>query len=605
MRISRIIREDLRLVGNLRETAKQYFDLKKDRARTAVELYKTFLKNYIFNIENDKRKIAEDLRDFFGKDKIKIVSIDGTKYQRSRRGCLVFYVLAAPLVYELDLNSKNLRPIRIEEETVRNNVMALVPIPLSEVFLIGEKPAIEIKAEEEVVVEEEISDFFTPQKIGKVDLVLMKLAEVYTIYWCLKNVEPDVIMVDGSLFEGYSYSNRSVDRLNMYNGEVLGIRTRIEDFIILKSLPISSELGIPSTSFTREFIVAELLNFKKIELDKNLKFQSKLAQREVTITRRQLNNLKNLGYFNIIEKDGKIEVSLKDEYYLSWNKLRELFLKVCEEGFSKNNLDAFKIHMIESGIESYRYLCEEDIETLCRIGYNMIIEECWKSNTLLFSVTKDSYVRFFVDNFLTIAGPRHLGIFNFKQELLPRVPSTDTGMIYDISIGVDNLRTPLFLMEYDPAISTIYSLFDLDRKEYVLNQLRRVAQEREFLRSLVQLAEDNTGRKSYVYTVDRITYPQWDTNFKKIVVKIGNKSYEFAYYDRPSDVIKAIVGIMFLTSSNRHDAVFGYPDPLFDVDQYVKTLGRSHLETLDMTLTEIDLDEFSVTYREMRERGGG
>lgn len=178
-------------------------------------------------------------------------------------------------------------------------------------------------------------------------------------------------------------------------------------------------------------------------------------------------------------------------------------------------------------------------------------------------------------------------------------------MVYDISIRVEDLHTPLFLMEYDPAISTVYSLFDVDRKEYVLNQLRRVAQEREFLRSLVQLTEDSTGRKSYVYTVDRITYPQWDTNFKKVVVKMENKSYEFAYYDQPNDVIKAIVGVMFLTSSNRHDAVFGYPDPLFDVDQYVKTLGRSHLETLDMILTEIDLDEFSVTYREMRERGGG
>jgi len=62
---------------------------------------------------------------------------------------------------------------------------------------------------------------------------------------------------------------------------------------------------------------------------------------------------------------------------------------------------------------------------------------------------------------------------------------------------------------------------------------------------------------------------------------------------------------MFLLSSNRHDAVFGYPDPLFDVDQYVKTLGRMHLETLDLALTEIDLDEFSVTYRQMREMGGG
>lgn len=601
--MSRIIREDLRLVGSLRDTAKQYMQLKKDRAETAVELYKTFLKHYIFEVENDKSKIAENLRNFFGKGKIKIASVDGTKYQRSRRGCLVFYVLAAPLVYELDLNSKNLRPVRIEEETVRNNVMALVPVPLSEIFLIGEKPSIEIKAEEETEVEEEIGDFFMPQKIGKVDIVLMKLAEVYTIYWCLKNVKPDVIMVDGSLFEGYSYSNRSVDRLNMYDGKILGIKTRREDFTLFKSLPISSDLEIPSTSFAREFIVAELLTFKKIEVDKNLTFQSRLAQKSVIITRRQLDNLKNLGYLKVTDKDGNVEVRLNDAYYVSWNKLEALFLKVCEEGFGKNNLDAFKIHMTENGRESYRYLCEEDIETLCRIGYNMIIEECWKLGTLLFSITKDSYVRFFVDNFLTIAGPRHLSIFDLKQELLPRVPSTDAGMIYDISIRVDGLHPPLFLMEYDPAVSTVYSSFE--NGNYVLNQLRKVAQERQFMRSLVQISEDSTGRKSLVFTVDRITYPKSDVDFDRLNVDVGGRRYGFAYYVKPNKIIKTIVGLMMLTSSNRHDAVFGYPDPLFDVDQYVKTLGRAHLQTLDLALTEIDLEEFSVTYRQMRELGGG
>jgi len=100
-------------------------------------------------------------------------------------------------------------------------------------------------------------------------------------------------------------------------------------------------------------------------------------------------------------------------------------------------------------------------------------------------------------------------------------------MIFDISARVD-LKTPVSLMEYDPAVSTIYSSFNSDSKQYDLHQLRRVAQEREFMRSLVQLCEEESGSKSYVYTVDRITYPNRDTNFKRMVVKMGNKSYEFA-----------------------------------------------------------------------------
>ena len=460
--MSRVVQEDLRLVNNLRETAKQYSDLKQDRAETAVKLFETFLKNYVFQHEGDKKQIAESFKKFFGKSKVKIVAIDGTKYERSRRGCLVFYVLAAPLVYELDLDSENLRPIRVEEESVRNNVMALVPVPLSEIFLIGETPSIVVKEEEEEPeVEEELGDVFTPQKIGKIDVVLMKLAEVYTIYWCLQNVKPDVVMVDGSLFEGYSYSNRSVDRLNIYRGKVLGVKLDRNDFNVFKSIPISSELGIPSVSFLREFIIAELLVFKSVKLQaKDLSFQSKLANMKVSLTRRQFENLRELDYLEIAEKDGEIEIALKDDYHKSWDRLKDLFLKVCEEGFGKNNLDAFRIHIEEAGRKSYRYMCEEDIETMCRIGYDMIFEECWKRGTLLFSITKDSYVRFFVDNFLTIGGPRHLKVFSFDQKLLPHVPSTDAGMLYDISTRLKELHPPLALMEYDPAISTICSFYD-------------------------------------------------------------------------------------------------------------------------------------------------
>ena len=604
MKISRIIQEDKRLIGNLRKTAKEYSKFKKERAKTAVKFYETFLKDYIFRSDDDKKEIARCLKEFFGKEKIRIVAIDGTKYLRSRRGCLAFYVLAAPLVYELDLDSSNPRPIRIEDETVKNNVMALVPIPFSEIFLIGEQRA-EVGGEET----EEFIDIFTSQKIGKIDSVLMKLAEVYTTYWCLKNIHPDAIMIDGSLFQDYSFSNRSVDRLTIHRGEVLGHDLSINDFRIFKSLPINSELEIPSRSFTRLFLIAELLKYNKIKFEKKdgrFSFRSQLIGEEVEITTRQLNNLEKLEYVKLSRKDDEVLVELKTGYERSWEKLKTLFLKVCEEGFDHNNLDAFKIYITEKDKKSYRYLCEEDVETLCRIGYNMIIEECWKTKTLLFSVTKDSFVRFFVDNFLTVAGPRHLKVFDFKEELLPMIPSTDAGMLYDISIRVNDLHPPIFLMEFDPAISTIYSWYDREKGVFVLSQLRRVAQERQFMRTLVQISEiPSSGRKSYVYTVDRITYPGIDQNFDELKVETNGTPYRFSYYTKPNQLTKVILGLMFLTSSNRHDAVFGYPDPLFEVDQYVKTIGRTHLETIDLALTEIDLDEFAVTYREMRERGGG
>ena len=51
----------------------------------------------------------------------------------------------------------------------------------------------------------------------------MKLAETYTIHLCLEKVNPDVLMIDGSLFESYSYTNRSTDTINLYKGSILDL----------------------------------------------------------------------------------------------------------------------------------------------------------------------------------------------------------------------------------------------------------------------------------------------------------------------------------------------------------------------------------------------
>jgi len=62
--MSRVVREDLKLTTSLRETARRYMELKKDRAETAVKLYETFLKNYIFSFEVISRRLQIFLNNF-------------------------------------------------------------------------------------------------------------------------------------------------------------------------------------------------------------------------------------------------------------------------------------------------------------------------------------------------------------------------------------------------------------------------------------------------------------------------------------------------------------------------------------------------------------
>ncbi len=139
--------------------------------------------------------------------------------------------------------------------------------------------------------------------------------------------------------------------------------------------------------------------------------------RDVSITRRQLDNwIKKLDYLDISDDPNSATIEIKfkkTEYYSAWDKLTNFFLSVCKEGFEKNNLDAFKIYLDDKNVSAYRYFSEEDIETLCRIGYILLIQKCWQTGTILFSITKDSFVRFMIDNFLPIASPRHLDRFKF------------------------------------------------------------------------------------------------------------------------------------------------------------------------------------------------
>ena len=336
-------------------------------------------------------------------------------------------------------------------------------------------------------------------------------------------------------------------------------------------------------------------------MGENYKFHSNLIDDEVFITKRQINNLKKKNYLVVTENENTVIIELKNKYLNAFSELEKLFVKICEEGFDNHNLNAFRIFLSDN---SYRYLSEADIDTICRIGYLLIFRECWKKRILLFSIIKDTTERVFIDWFLTIAGPRHINKFSFNERLLPMVPSTDAGMIFDIS-ALKQLHPPLALIEFDPAITAMFSKPIKEENRFELAELRPI-QERQFLRTFIQISELDSGRKSYVYTIDRITYPEIEENYEILKIPISkNKIYEIMYYKKPSKILKIIMSLLVLLCSNKHEAVFGYPDPLYEADQYVKTIGSLHKETLEVILTEVDLDEFSVTYRQMRKELGG
>lgn len=616
--MSKIIVEDKRLTDNLRKTAKEYVALKADRRKTAKKLYETFLKKLVFQYEKDTSVIAKELKSFFGKDKIRVLAVDGTMNIQRRRGVIVFYALASPLLYELDLSGSTPKYYRIEESSIRHSVMIMIPVPLSEIYNVGQTSVetdadrdegmVEENEEELTQTESDILDkFLQPRKMGKIDLSLMKLAEVYTVEQSLTTLSPDVVMIDGSVSEMYAYTNRNPDEIYLHNGDVLGLKTMKHDYTILKSMPSNTTLLIPSTTNLRQFVTAEIIEDGKITIDsdsESYSWNSKLAGKTLKLSKREIEKLTKVEYLEYSQNGSKHTFQLKEEYKGSLKRLETIYRKVCEEGFDKNNLDAFRIYIPE-GEKSYVYMGEAEIQTIARIGFDMIFKTCWEKNVLLFSVTKDSYVRFFIDNFLAIGGEIDKTNFDLDLDLLPRVPSTDGGVLYDITVGDQRLNTPLTTTEFDTAISTIYRKYNPITKNFSVERIGMVAQERQFLRSIVQVAQDTQGRKSYSYTVDRITYPQHDKNYDLLDVTFGSKTHRFMYYKKPSLLSKVIVDLLFVMSSNKHDAVFGYPDPLFEVDQYVKTVGLTHYETLDLALTEVDLDEFSISYREGRQRGGG
>jgi len=323
--MSNIIKEDKRLTDNLRETAKDFVKLKGDRRKTAKKLYDNFLHKLIFKYESDKKITSDDLKKFFGKDKIRIVAVDGTMKPKARRGVIVFYALAAPLLYELDLSGDIPKLYRIEESSTRQTVMIMVPVPLSEVYRIS--PSIEKQDEEETISEEEELDygddldvFLQQRKMGKIDLSLMKLTEVYTIDKSISELHPDVILVDGSLQEMYAWTNRTVDSIFLHHGSVLGTKTKKHDYTILKSLPTNKELQIPSKTNLRRLITAEILENDKVIIKKindAYSWESKFLNETLSLTKRDFDKLCKIPYLKFTEENNTFEFEFEKDFLSS------------------------------------------------------------------------------------------------------------------------------------------------------------------------------------------------------------------------------------------------------------------------------------------------
>lgn len=166
---------------------KEAFEKQLEEIRGEVEERKSKLISFYKNSNLGKFIISygqfldsakEKVRNFFGKDKINLVAIDGSVFSIRSKYCLCFWVGSCSVSVQIDIDSDTYKftdsdTYEEEVEYTEPNFVGIIPVAYSQ---IGD------------------------EGIEKVDNFLMTLAEIYMAYkFIKKDIKPDVLLLYGSL----------------------------------------------------------------------------------------------------------------------------------------------------------------------------------------------------------------------------------------------------------------------------------------------------------------------------------------------------------------------------------------------------------------------
>lgn len=578
----------------------RYEKLYSERAVNAVDFYERFLQQLVvsydaFEDPTLRRRIHKDATDFFGRDTIQFVAIDGTCKKDPFTDFMVFTSIAYGVRGEISLIGD---PPTLEykrramDEDV--SMVAYVPVPFAELADVADPD----RLEDFVVTDQD------KVNLSNIHNSLMQLAEVYLAYEMARSTAPDrprLILIDHSPSSIMASTDVGVKRIGLVTAPDLdtrnigllghGVGRRVlerGDAVVAYAHPFNEDLDLPSVKRFRLYnaIVAEVMR-QRIRSGQKLDVAAFAQRKNIAIAdieahfRRNSEVIKTLGAYDAKAKT----FEPRFDYEASWWDSVRLFEDICRRLFREKDQEALIYDAPDEDDPTRvrrRWMSPDDVRFLIAIGIRALVEECWRNRVVLVGIVKDSASRYFTRNYYGLM--RYQGVYS-EIDVKP-LPWTDRIVLEGIAFQIDDLTTPWSTVEFDSCFMTLHLGLPEGKKQPQPMGVKGdvVNQERLFARSLAQFFLRRKPGKSaplmgHVIFVDRLLMPYWDDPLCKGVTietselgRIEPFLHQDASVENPGQ--RVAMYLLDTLTRNLFPEAIGYPDPLHKADWGAKTVGR-------------------------------
>jgi hypothetical protein len=562
---------------SLDSSINRYQDSYNLTSENGLKFYNDFLNELfidygeVFSKPHTMSRISEKIADYFQKDDIQFVAIDGTCSADPFNDFMVFFAAAYGVRGRIHLNDEK-KKLSYERWSMDQDVslVAYVPVPYAEsgdVTNLGD--------------EEFLVDDTNKINLSKIHTRLMELAEIYLAYEMARSSTltcPKLILMDLSLSSVMMSTDGYLEDTHLFGHPIGSRKLEKRDGLVVFSHPFNEGLGLPTSKEYRRW--AYLVGVFSKNKGKPIKISDLIIQSSVSAEewKKSLNQGTSRDLFSVVND----EIVPKFDFAASWFDSVRFFEDFCDRLFHKRDSDSLLYPVMENGYERLRWMSPEDISFLISIGIRALIEACWEKNILLVGIAKDSSSKFFSRNYLGIM--REIG--KFPKVDVGYLPWTDRSLLESISYQVDSLKAPWAISEFDSVFMSLHLEEDENKKRYIRgNRGYLINQERLFARSLAQFYKTQTNSKQlmgHVIFIDRLIDPKLDsqiiTNSDNMSItgeKLGTINPLFFGTNKQFNYGQAIeIWLLNLLTRNLFPEVIGYPDPLHKADWGAKTVKR-------------------------------
>ncbi len=570
-------------------------------AKNAIQFHNQFLKDLIidygkqFSEPYRLSQISEKMRNFFQKDEIQFVAIDGTCSADPFNDFMVFFAAAYGVRGKIQIQTSKLAYERwsMDQDV---SLVAYVPVPY---------------AQSGDVIDTEYENFVVDDtnkiNLSSIHTRLMQLAEIYLAYEMARSptlTSPKLILMDLSLSSVMMSTGGDLKKTRLFGHPIGSRKLQMHDGLVVLSHPYNDIIGVPTIKrYQRWAYLVKILTQNK---GKTISIQD-LCQK-TGLTEEDWHKTLHQPYTQKLVSVKNSQIEAKFDFSASWYDSVRLFEDFCDRLFHRREAEALLYRVEDESGSHYRWMSPEDISFLVSIGIRALIEHCWQKNILLLGISKDSASNYFSKQYIGVL--RECGVF--PEIPVGHLPWTDRTLLECLSAQLDDLSTPWAVTEFDSVYMSLRVEMNNGERCIRGNRGYIVNQERLFARSLGQFFKLNTGKKTlmgHVIFLDRLINPELDKQFvnRKESPTIHNNELGIikpVYFGINSEENKGQIIAMWLLkilTRNLFPEVIGYPDPLHKADWGAKSVKKRVDRLIKSSEIKFRSKPLARTFREIRD----